>query len=364
MSLLVKVLLSPSDAARLMRLEKTRQLNFRVLRLYADYLNYDPRFVTPETLDMLIKDCGVTPEQAFCGALSALFGLDCDASADDRIISRKYLNGSVACLDPAPYRSQPYIRTVSFPESSSGDWELTHGSIAPCEGFIYNDITVMPDYTELPRLGFFRSEYTFPSVRQGGREWMTLAPNETATLASAVSGCFGRVITFGLGLGYFAFMASGKDCVSSVTVIEKDENAIKLFRECILPHFPHRDKITVICADAFEYARNDMPGAGYDYALADIWHDLSDGFSPYIRFRRLALLTPGTVWSFWLEGTMLSHLRWLIFDRLRESFESGESVFDGGEDITSFARISDILSDDNLRITASKIREEKGRIML
>ena len=45
----------------------------------------------------------------------------------------------------------------------------------------------------------------------------------------------GKVLTFGLGLGYFAYMCSLKEEVESVTVVEKDKSVIKLFNEIILP---------------------------------------------------------------------------------------------------------------------------------
>ena len=82
--------------------------------------------------------------------------------------------------------------------------------------------------------------FYFPAVLENGNEWMTVTPNEVETMKEAISQARGRVAAYGLGLGYFAFMASEKSDVTGVTVIERDEQAIRLFEEEILPQFPHR----------------------------------------------------------------------------------------------------------------------------
>ena len=40
---------------------------------------------------------------------------------------------------------------------------------------------------------------------------MTITPDEIETMKEAVDQAFGNVLTFGLGLGYYAYMVSEKD---------------------------------------------------------------------------------------------------------------------------------------------------------
>lgn len=56
-----------------------------------------------------------------------------------------------------------------------------------------------------------------------------------------------------------------------MTIIEKETEIIDLFNSYILPQFAHKDKITVIQADAFEYMST-LDDGQFDYCFADIWN--------------------------------------------------------------------------------------------
>ena len=221
---------------------------------------------------------------------------------------------------------------------------------------MYNDPILLPDFTEIPRIGFFRERFDFPAVLQNGREWMTLMPNETATLENAVKNCFGNVVTYGLGLGYFAYRASCKENVKSVTVVEKDKSVIDLFISHILPLFPYKDKITVLHEDAFVHGEKVLPKSDVDYVLADIWHDAGDGTPMYLRFREIASKTPHIRWNFWLEETIISYLRWPLFSVIYNSVKSGtDSALFPDIEIRDFSDIQNILSYEFLRSRACEI---------
>lgn len=349
----MKISLSSADLARVSRLEDTRRRNFRFAELMSTYLNLFPDFVKEEYISELLSS--VSPEEAFCAALTVALGLDTE-NEDDRVIIRKYLPASVKCLDSFYYRLNPYYRNISFPDVKQSDWEIKTMSLAPWEGFVYNDPLLLSDFTEIPRIGFFRESFSFPAVLQNGREWMTLMPNETATLENAVKNAFGNVVTYGLGLGYFAYCAACKENVQSVTVVEKDKNVIKLFTEHILPLFPCKDEITVIEADAFVHAERELPKGGFDYVLADIWHDAGDGTPLYLRFRDIASRTQNVKWDFWLEETIIAYLRWPVFSEIYKAIKSGgqTNLFPEIE-IGSFADVQNILSYEFLRSRACEI---------
>ena len=114
---------------------------------------------------------------------------------------------------------------------------------------------------------------------------MSITPNEMLTILPSVERSFGKVITFGLGLGYYPFMCSLKDNVESVTIVEFDENIIKLFKEHLLPLFPINEKIKIIHADAFKYCQENNINELYDFAFMDIWHSGEDGLPFYIHFK-------------------------------------------------------------------------------
>ena len=125
-------------------------------------------------------------------------------------------------------------------------------------------------------------------------------------MAAPLGRASGNVLTYGLGLGYFAFHASGKDTVTRVDVVERDEKVIELFEKYLLPQFPHSGKIRVICADALDFARE--RAAGYDYIFADIWHDPSDGVPLYRRLKEYESCAPGARFDYWCEDTIIHYL--------------------------------------------------------
>lgn len=102
-----------------------------------------------------------------------------------------------------------------------------------------------------------------------------MSPNEVFTMEKPIKNAKGKVLTLGCGMGYFAYMASIKEDVESITIIELEQNVIDLFEKCILPQFENKDKIKIVKADAVEYLRNTEDGV-YDYCFADIWIGIED----------------------------------------------------------------------------------------
>jgi len=340
---------------RLLDLEKTRQRNFRILDLYSNFLNLEPDFIKKDLIDELMRDCGVSTLEAYTAILSAAFDIDSDARKEDRIFEKEYLERSVEILDPKEYKNSSYIQKISFPTIKRAAWEMRTGFYAPYEAFVCRGITVEKDLKELPHIGFFKEKFEFPAVYENGREWMTVTPNEIETMRAPIAEASGRVITLGLGLGYFTHQVSEKENVSSVTVIERDKNIISLFKEFILPQFEHQNKINVIEADAFEYLEAGDIEKNFDFMFADLWHDSSDGLGLYIKLKKLEKMqkreeNSSLIRRYWIESSILSRLRWLIYSEIT----SGEA---GGKlKIKTFDELISLLSDSSLADIASDMR--------
>jgi len=310
-----------SDTEKLKRLRETVALNCRLTRLYATYLERFPEAITGEAVDALTEDGVISKEEALVAIISELFGLDMRSSAEDRRIIREYLTPSVKLLDVKKYTENRYYRNVKIPNARDGKWELRRESYPPYRAMIRGDMELLPDFTEIAPLGFFSEKFDFPAVLEDGNEWMTLTPVDVDTCEEAILASHGRVVTFGLGLGYFAYMASERDEVESVTVIEKSPDVIRLFEKHIFPYFSRGDKLRIICADAFEYAEHNMPEERYDFAFVDTWRDASDGAPMYEKMRALEHLSPNTRFEYWIENFLISRLRYLRFCELDEAIE-------------------------------------------
>jgi hypothetical protein len=296
-------------------------MNSEVLNMYADYLTQQSCFITGELISEILQDCEVSEEYAYFVLLAAATGLEMDSSERDRRIAHDYYIPSIMRLKAKDYRENPYYRNITIPEISTGNWELKYEKYQPYEAFIYNDLMIDENFREIPRLGFFAEEFLFPAVLEKGIEWMTITPNEIATMQPALEEVEGKVVTFGLGLGYFAYMASEKEQVHQLTIIERNEEVIRLFKEYILPQFSHKDKVEIITMDAFVYAKEYMAAEAYDYAFVDLWHDVSDGVELYLRMKGMEIDCPKTKYLYWIEESLLSCLRRYVFLTLLEGIE-------------------------------------------
>ena len=300
----------------LRQIEKTREANFRLLHLFSLYINERADFISPEMISEVAEIGGFGTEEAFLMLFSEACGVHPTDDGEDALFFRDYLAPSVCRLDPGIYRQDPYYRNIRFPDVIDGRWELRNDAYKPYQTFIWDD--VRPDGTlkELPPLGYFDEEFTYPVVLEDAREWMLVTPNEIETIRPAVRAASGRVVTFGLGLGYFPYMASEKQDVDLIVIVEKDPAVIRLFRQYILPQFTFQEKIRIINDDAFEYLDKSMSRECFDYAYADIWHDAGDGVPLYLRFNKYEDRFPETRFDYWIEETMLSYLRWYDFDHM------------------------------------------------
>ncbi len=284
---------------------------------YSRYLNHTPRFLTSDMVNGLAEECGVSVEEAFLSLFCACCGLEPDTTPSHREIERCYLRVGIRRLDPAVYQNDPYYRTVRLPHLKSGRWEMKESFYAPFEPFVCNHPVLTEELREIPQIGYFDAEFRFPAILEGGVEWMTVTPNEIETMREPIEKSHGRVLTLGLGLGYFAFCASEKNDVERVIVVERDGEVISLFRRYILPQFPNRDKIEIVQADAFDFLPKTDPRS-FDYMFADLWHDPSDGLDLYLRLRRIEKEKGLQNVDYWIEPSLLSCLRHMVYDKLTD----------------------------------------------
>ena len=278
-----------------------------VLARLAAYLNETPAAITAGMMEEM-TGLGLSPAEAYAQLLASLCGLDAAGSAFDREIVRDYFLPMVRPLDAEEFGRDPYRRSIRIPEAREGRWEFRRQRFRPYEAFVCGDLRRQPDGRVLPQIGFFDREYAYPAVLEDGREWMLITPNEIVTMRPAVRAARGRVLAYGLGLGYFAYMALEKPEVSAVTVVERDPAVIRLFRKHILPQFARADELEIVQDDAFHYAETRMGAGGFDVVFTDLWHDPADGVGLWQRMQVLEDRSPGSEFIYWIEDTLKCYL--------------------------------------------------------
>ena len=251
------------------------------------YLNNYSDYITKEMIDNIKKEFGFNDLESFKIILTSLLEI-----TDKELIHE--FDKIVFELDKNKYEDNLYYKNISFKNIKSNKWSFRYESYKPYEAFVFNDLRKINDKL-YPCIGYFKEEYKYPAVLENNREWMLITPNEIETMEKPINEATGNVLTYGLGLGYYAYMLSMKEDVKTVTIVEKDKEIIELFNKYILPQFRFKDKIRIINMDAFEYFKKNIY---YDFVFVDIWHDPSDGIDLYLKFKNLE--KKNIKYSYWI----------------------------------------------------------------
>lgn len=258
-----------------------------------------------------------------------------------------HLNNAFNLLDINEYKNNPYVKNIKLDKVIvDKNHKFENLNYIPFECFLYKNIEIGNDYLEHYKLGYFNDNYSYITLLEDESIWMLITPHEINTMKEAVDEAYGKVITFGLGLGYYAYMCSLKENVESVTIIEKDKKIIELFKEFILPQFKNKEKIIIINDDAIKYCENKID---YDYGFVDIYKDEQDGLVLYIKMYQ-NLVKQNFHVDYWIEEGMIIILRRALITLLYEIThnlynECNDTFFD--ELISKFNEITKNLSIEN-----------------
>lgn len=140
-----------------------------------------------------------------------------------------------------------------------GDWELSRltASDIPCRGY-WSPPLAVSDLLLLTRRG---------------ETWMSLMPVQVEGLRLAADCARGKVVLFGLGLGWLAATCALRAEVDQVTVVELDRELIGLHRALgLFEHLPGGvgAKVRIVEGDALDW----RPDGSVDLLQADIWQSL------------------------------------------------------------------------------------------
>lgn len=209
-------------------------------------------------------------------------------------------------LDADILEADPYIKNIKISDAAVGNIFLTNASYERGEILQYD----MPDLRArlvVPRLAFFKSKVAFPALYEGIVPWVSVCPSEINSMKPQIDAAHGRVLVLGLGLGYYPYIISQMDCVESITVVELQQSVIDVFASHILPQFEHRDKMTIVHADAIEYMTR-LKGGEYDFCFADIWEGVLDGAERYQSIRAHEQRLAKTEFTYWIEDQLKAYL--------------------------------------------------------
>ena len=214
-------------------------------------------------------------------------------------------------IEKKDYIDNPYLKNINFKDIKLKDFSYETVTIE--KGYLFNIDEIQDDknkeLNDYMILRAYKQDTDMMFLKQGKQEWMMASISEFRTNDPYAKKAHGNIVTFGLGIGYFVYMASLNENVKSITVIERSKEVIELFNQ-IKDQFPNKD-INIINGDAFDYF-NQQYLKQFDYIYVDIYQNNVDG---RIMIEKLLeqYLPPYDKCNFWIENSCLSIVKSLIF---------------------------------------------------
>lgn len=223
-------------------------------------------------------------------------------------------------LNPRDYLFNPFMSRVKPKAFTQDGYSLETNYYEAFEPFLFDSTRAFAKdlYVEHNNMGFFSSSFPYLELVKDNVVWMSITPYEINTMKTPLAHATGKVLTFGLGLGYFAFMAAQKTEVISVDVVENDPRIIGIFEKYLRPLFPMGSKIRIVPTDALAFASQKDSLAGYDFCFADLWHGAEDGLELYAKLCKAAAEAGQKHFDYWIEDSILCHSRRLALALLEE----------------------------------------------
>ena len=318
----MKINLRNEDLKKLLDLLKVNDISMNISSMYLYYLLNEYNSISPSKVEKISKKKNISLEKAFYYAF--LEAIEVEEDEDFKEANKVCNISNIKQLNPNKYLNNPYYQNIKVPETKIGKWNFQYDSYLPYEGFMYKDITVdSNNYAEQSQLGFFSTSFKYLTVAQNNNIWMCITPHEIETMEESIKEASGNVAVFGLGLGYYPYMISRKENVNKIVIIERDINAINLFKQYILPQFDHQEKIEIIHIDAFKYASK-LNETDINYAFVDLWHNVDDGLPLYIQMKSIEHNLNNIKFSYWIEESLIAYLRRSLFTLIDEQADNSD----------------------------------------
>jgi hypothetical protein len=299
----------------------TNTFNIGLAHQMIDFIQNKPPFIKKTQLVKKINDNHLSDNEAYQALLLSKFQKDPILKQHPALLSSS-INPYVFQLDPQSYISNPFYQRVKPVPIIQGKWRLGYETYLPFQGVLTGDVISIQThhYLDATPIGYFSEPFYYLVIKQQEITWMSVTPFEINTMKPVIDKMNGKVVTLGLGLGYFASMVALKPQVSEVLVIEKDKQVIQLFLTHIYPHLENKEKIKIHHQDAYDYLKTNAHE--FDHLFVDIHHTAEDGLPMYIRMKKLEKLSRSGKWHYWLESSILALFRRYMIIFLQEQLLS------------------------------------------
>ncbi|MBQ7264583.1 MAG: hypothetical protein IJS61_00640 [Firmicutes bacterium] len=228
------------------------------------------------------------------------------------------LNREFEIFSGEEFTQDPFLKK-SFSEYKKGKYTITTDKIHPYQICVYSE-PKRDGKTGIiiPRLCTVEDEFSYPVLLRDDNVISTVNPSVHFTVKRHVEAAKGRVLVLGCKLGYYPYLASLKDEVESITIVEENKDLAELFKEAILPTFEQKEKINVETAEPTLYLKGVKDGE-YDVCYVNNWINLSETGN-YLKMKHAAKAFDKTVFTYQDEEAFLLHLSSFVCRKMEETY--------------------------------------------
>lgn len=271
----------------------------------------------------------------------------------------EFVNGLDSLYLSEDFMENSYYKNIDLSNIKYNEFSLEELVVVKDEIFNYDVVQDDPnrelnDYLKLRAL---KNDLKIQALYQKEKLWMLNVPSESITIDPYAKKANGKVVTFGLGIGYFVYQALENPLVEEITVVEKSLEIVELFKKYILSQFSSNKKIDIIVGDAFDYF-NPKFLCNYDYCFVDIWQSSDDGLKIITQLLEIYNPKKEKV-DFWIEKSSMESVTGLIYLYLKTKYFEKEINTNLNEfERKIFAKINEYFEQNLLEI--NKVEQLKS----
>lgn len=236
----------------------------------------------------------------------------------------------------------PYLKNISLPMFYRDNYVFSYHTY-PKDTLFHYGTPVESKYRDILRLGYFRENINYPYITKNNEFFACISMHEIEEGKRLIKPISGNVLITGLSIGYFAYLAHLKDSVHSVTIVEENEDTIKLFKDEILPQFEDPEKIQLIQSDIHEYVN--QLNKEYDHMILSHYSDSIHGVYEYLNIKKLESKNKKCKFHYYIEGSILSNIKSaLLMMCVAESSKERKELYEQFTQDEETAHIFEVLS--------------------
>ena len=201
----MKINFNNEDKKKYLKLIDTKEINIAVASMFMEYNTYI------QIIDEKKIKKSKNEKETYLSTFLDFFSIDRGLKENKEIIE-KSIKPAIFKVDSSILTNDPYYQKIKIDSIQDGEYFLGNIKYYPYQSFAYNDALVLDNdyYREISQIGYLDHEISFLSISKDNVIWMSNTPNERLTILPSIERSHGKVITFGLGLGYFPLCVHSK----------------------------------------------------------------------------------------------------------------------------------------------------------